>query len=333
MEAQPQETALELAVRREAGLIATPGHYPDELQDALTYHGYGEVRLRLQFSGQSHTLSIRLPPDYPRTAPRGFFVGPAPAHPFYAFDTDDEQRRWRHTNLANTDRGLCYQRWDCRNTLRDYVELLLYSLTEEGERALVFMSRAEREPLLLPGLECVHERPHYYYNLARVTDWPLLAEQLCQGAALTHCIWFCDEAADALRLDLERLARLMQVRCEWTVGVKPRMGTLSDGRPYGALLPRRLSLEQQEAARLKRWQGYACLFEGAPFERLPVPLQMKMLTGVGYPPTPSTLEFVFWKDSVRCLISPWVRCTVFDGTQWHTNLSYAQAIEQLCSLF
>lgn len=84
------------------------------------------------YEGNHYVVRLHLPPDYPFRPPQAFFVGEAPRHPFYWWDTDDSERSKRVTNLANTDFGLFYAFWGAADTMLTYVERLKYSLTPEG---------------------------------------------------------------------------------------------------------------------------------------------------------------------------------------------------------
>jgi hypothetical protein len=73
---------------------------------------------------------------YPYAQPQAFFVGAPPPHPFYWWDTDDEKRATRCTNLANTDFGLFSRDWVPNCTVLHYVQRLQYSLTADGEKEM-----------------------------------------------------------------------------------------------------------------------------------------------------------------------------------------------------
>ena len=90
-----------------------------------------EIEFRCE-EGNHYTIRLCLPTDYPFRAPSAFFIGDAPRHPFYWWDTDDAGRAKRITNLANTDFGLFYGTWSPSRNILSYVEKLCYSLTEEG---------------------------------------------------------------------------------------------------------------------------------------------------------------------------------------------------------
>jgi len=85
------------------------------------------------YAHSRYTLEIVVAPEYPFKKPRLFFVGEAPQHPFYAFDADDEHRKTRTTNIANTDFGILYEWWAPMVFFTDIVARIKYSLTKAGE--------------------------------------------------------------------------------------------------------------------------------------------------------------------------------------------------------
>lgn len=89
-----------------------------------------------QYQDTEYTIDIVFPFEYPFKQPSGYFIGTAPDHPFYRFDIDDDKRRKRCTNLANTDFGLLYQRFSQQLTAAEYVKILKESLTPEGTRSM-----------------------------------------------------------------------------------------------------------------------------------------------------------------------------------------------------
>ncbi|AJF97141.1 ubiquitin-conjugating enzyme E2 motif-containing protein [Pandoravirus inopinatum] len=112
---------------REAGIPYT--RQPDK--HTCTVHFSGPENT--PYAESRYTLEIVPVRGWPFKAPEAFFVGPAPQHPFYAFDADDEHRRTRTTNLANTDFGIYHERWNPRFCFVDFVERVRHSMTPPGE--------------------------------------------------------------------------------------------------------------------------------------------------------------------------------------------------------
>ena len=86
--------------------------------------------------GTQYIINIIFPKEYPFKRPNAYFIGAAPDHPFYRFDTDDIDRSKRCTNLANTDFGLLYQTFTPRITAAEYIRELQSSLTPEGTKSM-----------------------------------------------------------------------------------------------------------------------------------------------------------------------------------------------------
>jgi ubiquitin-protein ligase len=121
--------ALEERRMREAGMVFTT-HEPDSY--VLEFSGPNDT----PYANVIYKLKIVPGPDYPFECPEAFFIGEAPVHPFYSFDTDDAVRATRTTNLANTDFGIFYEDWAPSRTFVDYVERVRRSLTFAGYREM-----------------------------------------------------------------------------------------------------------------------------------------------------------------------------------------------------
>jgi hypothetical protein len=86
-----------------------------------------------KFENNEYTVKFIPKKQYPFKPLEGFFVGQAPCHKFYIFDTNDDNRNKRVTNLANNDFGLMYGVKCTMFHVIDYVTRIQYSLTPIGE--------------------------------------------------------------------------------------------------------------------------------------------------------------------------------------------------------
>jgi hypothetical protein len=80
------------------GIILTHSLSEDNKQIIVEFKG----PLRTAYENNIYKIKVVLAYECPLVLTQGFFVGSAPDHPFYSFDTDDSDRPKRQTNLANS---------------------------------------------------------------------------------------------------------------------------------------------------------------------------------------------------------------------------------------